>query len=59
VVGALVGSVVVIASRSITDITTAVIAAITITALLVNKKIQEPYVILVAALLGIIIKIVV
>ncbi|MDN3659001.1 chromate transporter [Ferruginibacter paludis] len=59
VVGALVGSVVVIASRSITDITTAVIAAITITALFVNKKIHEPYVILVAALLGIIIKIVV
>jgi chromate transporter len=57
VVGALVGSVVVIASRSITDITTALIAAVTILVLLYNKKIQEPYVILIAALLGILIKI--
>lgn len=58
VVGALVGSVVVIASRSIIDIATALIAVVTVLVLLYNKKIQEPYVILIAAMLGIIIKIV-
>ncbi len=58
VVGALAGAVIVIAQKSITDIATAVIAVATIFALLYSKKIQEPYIILTAALLGIVIKIV-
>lgn len=56
VVGALVGAVIVIAKRSITDIPTAVIAIATIFALLYIKKIQEPYIIVVAAFLGILLK---
>ena len=56
VVGALVGSVIVIATRSIVDIITAVIAIETIVALIYIKKLQEPYVILIAAVIGLIIK---
>jgi chromate transporter len=56
VVGALVGAVIVIATRSITDIPTAMIAIATIFALIYSKKVQEPYIIAVAALLGILIK---
>jgi len=56
VIGALVGSVVIIATRSIIDIPTALIAAATAGLLIYTKKIQEPYLILIAALLGIIIK---
>jgi chromate transporter len=56
VVGALVGSVIVIATRSIVDVVTALIAVITIVALIYIKKLQEPYVILIAAVIGIIIK---
>jgi chromate transporter len=58
VVGALVGAVGVIASRSILDIPTTLIAIVTIFALLYIKKIQEPYIIAVAAVVGIIIKLV-
>lgn len=54
--GVLVGAVIVIASRSILDIPTALIAIVTIFALLYIKKIQEPYIIVVAAVLGVIIK---
>jgi len=57
VIGALVGSVIVIATRSITDIPTAIIAVASLLALIYIKKIQEPYIILVAAIVGIIIKI--
>ncbi|SHG32990.1 chromate transporter [Flavobacterium defluvii] len=56
VVGALVGSVAVIAKRSIIDIPTALIAIAAIFALLYIKKIQEPYIIAAAAVLGVIIK---
>ena len=56
VVGALVGSVIVIAKRSIIDIPTVIIAFLSILALIYIKKIQEPYIILIAAILGIIIK---
>lgn len=59
VIGALVGSVIVIAKRSIIDIPTAIIAIVTIFALLYIKKIQEPYIIVVAAFLGLIIKLVI
>jgi len=58
VVGALVGSVIVIAKRSIIDIPTTLIAIVTIFALLYIKKIQEPYIILIAAIIGVIIKLV-
>jgi chromate transporter len=59
VVGALVGAVIIIAKKSITDIPTALIAIATIFALLYIKKIQEPYIILAAAIAGILLKIVV
>lgn len=58
VVGALVGSVIVIAKRSIIDIPTALIAVVTIFALLYVKKIQEPYIIVIAAFTGFIIKLI-
>ena len=58
VVGALVGAVIVIACKSITDISTALIAIATIFSLLYIKKLQEPYIILAAALIGIILKLV-
>ena len=56
VVGALAGSVIVIAIRTIRDIPTAIIAIVTIVILLRVKKIKEPHIILVAALIGIILK---
>jgi chromate transporter len=56
VIGALVGAVVVIASRSIVDIPTGIIAAATILGLIYFKKLQEPYIILIAAVLGVVIK---
>jgi chromate transporter len=56
VVGALVGAVGVIASRSIVDVPTTLIAITTIFALLYIKQIQEPYIIAVAAVLGVVIK---
>lgn len=59
VVGALVGAVGVIASRSILDTPTALIAITTIFALIYIKKIQEPYIIAVAAILGIVIKLII
>ncbi|MDR6764333.1 chromate transporter [Flavobacterium sp. 2755] len=58
VVGALVGSVIVIAKRSMIDLPTALIAILSIFALLYIKKIQEPYIIVIAAVLGLIIKLV-
>jgi chromate transporter len=56
VIGALVGAVVIIAIRSITDIPTALIAIATIFALIYIKKIQEPYIILIAAAIGLLLK---
>lgn len=56
VVGALVGAVVIIATRSITDIFTALIAAASILALIYIKKIQEPYIILASAIIGLVLK---
>ena len=58
VVGALVGSVIVIAKRSIIDIPTIAIAVLSILALLYYKKLQEPYIIAIAALLGPMIKLI-
>ncbi|MBV9961798.1 MAG: chromate efflux transporter [Parafilimonas sp.] len=56
VIGALVGAVVIIAIRSIVDIPTALIAVATVLALIYVKKIQEPYIILIAAIIGLILK---
>lgn len=59
VVGALVGAVIVIGTQSISDFPTAIIAILTLLAILYIKKIQEPYIILVSAVLGIILKLVI
>ncbi len=56
VVGALVGSVIVIATRNIVDIPTGLMATASILALIYVKKIQEPHIILIAAILGCIVK---
>jgi chromate transporter len=56
VIGALVGAVIVIGIRSITDMATAIIALTTVFAMIYIKKIQEPYIIAVAAVIGIILK---
>jgi chromate transporter len=56
VVGALVGAVLVIGMRSIIDIPTALIAVASVLALIYIKKIQEPVIILVAAVVGLLLK---
>lgn len=56
VIGALVGSVIIIGLRSIIDIPTALIGIATVLALLFIKKLPEPYIIGIAAVLGILIK---
>jgi chromate transporter len=55
-IGAIAGAVIVLARRQITDFISLAIAIITVLLLLRFKKLQEPFVILVAALLGLIIK---
>jgi chromate transporter len=56
VIGALVGSVIIIGLRSIVDIPTALIAIAAVLALIYIKKMQEPYIIGIAAIIGILIK---
>jgi chromate transporter len=56
VIGALVGSVIVITTRSIVDIPTAVIAVAAMLTLIYFRKVQEPYVIIASGLLGVVIK---
>jgi chromate transporter len=56
VIGALVGSVMIIATRSIVDLPTALIALASGMALIYAKRIQEPHIIALAALIGILIK---
>lgn len=56
VIGALVGAVFIIGTRSITDIPTALIAVVSIIALVYVKKIQEPHIILIAAVIGLMLK---
>lgn len=58
VIGALVGAVIVIATRSILDAPTALIAIATILALIYIKKLQEPYIIAIAAVLGVFLKLI-
>jgi chromate transporter len=54
-IGAIAGSVIVIAKRSIIDIPTALIAVVTIVLLWRFKKLQEPVVVAAAAVLGLVI----
>lgn len=56
VIGALVGAVIVIAIRTIVDIPTALIAIGTVLILIYLKKLQEPHIIGIAALLGVLLK---
>ncbi|MCO5936166.1 chromate transporter [Mucilaginibacter sp. RB4R14] len=56
VIGALVGSVIVIGLRSIIDVPTALIGIAAVLALIYIKKLQEPYIIMIAAIIGILIK---
>jgi chromate transporter len=56
VIGALVGSVIIIGLRSIIDIPTVLIAIAVVAALLYIKKLQEPYIIGIAAVIGLLIK---
>ncbi|GEO12050.1 chromate transporter [Segetibacter aerophilus] len=58
VVGALGGSVIVIAIRTIKDFPAALIALITVIILLKMKKVKEPQIILVAALTGLLLKLI-
>ncbi len=58
VIGALAGAVIVIALKSIVDILTALIATAAVLSLLYIKKIQEPYIILIAAIIGVLVKLV-
>lgn len=56
VIGALAGAVIVIASRSIVDVPTVIIAMATVLALLYIKKLKELHLIFLAALTGLVIK---
>jgi chromate transporter len=56
VVVALTGTVIVIAIRTIKDIPTALIALATIIVLLKTKKVKEPHIILIAAIIGLVLK---
>jgi chromate transporter len=51
-----VGAVIIIAMRAIVDIPTALIAIFSMLALIYIKKIKEPHLILVSAIIGIILK---
>lgn len=55
-IGAIAGAVLVLGKRTLTDIPTLIIALITIGILLKFKKLQEPLIIVVAALVGILLK---
>jgi chromate transporter len=57
VVGALVGAVVIIGLRSIIDLSTLIIAVLSALALIYIKKLKEPYIILVAAAAGVLLKV--
>jgi chromate transporter len=56
VIGALAGAVIVIGTRTITDIPTILIAVVTVFVLIYIRRIQEPYIILAGALAGMLIK---
>jgi chromate transporter len=56
VIGALAGAVIVIAIRTIKDIPTVLLALLTMIVLIKMKKITEPMIILIAAVIGLILK---
>jgi len=56
VIGALVGSVIIIGVRSVTDTSTTLIAISSVAALIYLKRLQEPYIIGIAAVAGVVIK---
>ena len=56
VIGALAGAVIIMATRSIIDIPTVLIAIGTILLLVYIKKLQEPHIIAIAAIIGVILK---
>lgn len=58
VIGALLGAVIIIASRSLIDIPTILMAITAIASLLYFKKLQEPYIILLAAVVGLLLKLI-
>jgi chromate transporter len=55
-IGAIIGAVFVLGKRQITDVVSAVIAVLSIVVLLKFKKVQEPIIIVVAAILGLVLK---
>jgi chromate transporter len=55
-IGAIAGAVIVLGKRQFTDIPSVIIALVTILLLVKFKKIQEPFIILAAALIGLLIK---
>ncbi|MBO9201928.1 MULTISPECIES: chromate transporter [Niastella] len=55
-IGAIAGAVLVLGKRQISDLTSAIIALVTLLVLLKFKKVQEPVIIVVAALLGLLLK---
>jgi chromate transporter len=55
-IGGIAGAVCVLARRQLTDVTSVAIAVVTIGVLLKFKKIPEPFIILVAAIAGLLIK---
>ena len=55
-IGAIAGAVIVLAQRQLNDIVAVIIAVATALILLRFKKVQEPFIILAAALLGLVIK---
>jgi chromate transporter len=55
-IGAIAGAVVILAKRQFTDVISVLIALATIAILLRFKKVQEPYIIITAALLGLLLK---
>ncbi|AEW00571.1 chromate transporter [Niastella koreensis] len=55
-IGAIIGAVFVLGKRQITDVVSAVITVLTIVVLLKFKKVQEPIIIVVAAILGLVLK---
>jgi chromate transporter len=56
VIGALVGALIIIGIRSIIDLPTALIAIVTVMALIFLNKIREPYIILISSLIGLTLK---
>jgi chromate transporter len=55
-IGAIIGAVFVLGKRQLVDISSIIIAVITILVLLRFKKVQEPIIILIAAIVGILLK---